>query len=129
MQAPQKGMVAVAEWPSPLAAPPPDTPKQRKEGAGREGVRKGPARPLMTKFMAAAVYLQVCNCACLNPYRLDTLLHYFCKPHNWLPRMTNSGVFKKRSCGRRCGRTHNGSTCWAWQLAKVQVAYYSYVCV
>ncbi len=53
----QKGMVAVAEWPSPLAAPPPDTPKQRREGV-KEGGRKGPARPVMTKFAAATVYLQ-----------------------------------------------------------------------
>ncbi len=51
-------MVAVAEWPSPLAAPPPDTPKQRCEGV-KEGGRKGPARPVMTKFAAATVYLQV----------------------------------------------------------------------
>lgn len=56
----QKGMVAVAEWPSPLAAPPPETPKQRREGVREDGCEAAvPKGHVMTKFAAATVYLQV----------------------------------------------------------------------
>ncbi|KAK9837248.1 hypothetical protein WJX81_001385 [Elliptochloris bilobata] len=54
----QKGMVAVAEWPSPLAAPPPETPKQRREGVREGGPDADHKGPVMTKFAAATVYLQ-----------------------------------------------------------------------
>ena len=50
----------MAEWPSPLAAPPPETPKQRREGVREDGCEAAaPKGHVMTKFAAATVYLQV----------------------------------------------------------------------